>query len=116
MARPSERRITPRFNLHTPLTFHRLEVLSEGEQEAKAINISTRGVYFMTNLGVCVGEAVAVSLEVPRRVTGSQPKNRCFVGRVAHVELESMPQGESGIGVELLYYEHDLVAPMTEKP
>ena len=45
----SERRITPRFKLHTPLCFHRMEALSEGEQQAKAINISTRGVYFVTN-------------------------------------------------------------------
>jgi len=41
----SERRITPRFKLHTPLSFHRMEALFEGEQQAKAINISTRGVH-----------------------------------------------------------------------
>src|ERR1700720_148841 len=82
MAAP-ERRVTPRFNLHTPLTFHRKEAVSEDTQEAKAINISTRGVYFSTNLGLCVGEALEVSLEVPKRVTGSQAKNRCFIGRGA---------------------------------
>ena len=38
----SERGITPRFKLHIPLFFHRMEALSEGEQQAKAINISTR--------------------------------------------------------------------------
>jgi hypothetical protein len=106
----SERRITPRFNLHTPLAFHRMETPSKQEQ-ARAINISTRGVYFITNLDICVGEAVEILLEVPKRVTGTKAVNRRFTGRVAHVE-SNMLGGQTGIGVELLYYEHDLVAPM----
>jgi hypothetical protein len=105
----SERRITPRFKLHTPLSFHRMEALSEGEQQAKAINISTRGVYFVTNLALHVGEAVELHLEMPKRVTGSKVCSRRFTGRVTHVELENMPLGLSGIGVQLLYYERDLV-------
>jgi hypothetical protein len=105
----SERRITPRFKLHTPLSFHRMEALSEGEQQAKAINISTRGVYFTTNLVLRVGEAVELLLEMPKRVTGAKVSSRRFTGRVTHVELENMPRGLSGIGVQLLYYERDLV-------
>ncbi len=113
MTKP-ERRITPRFKLHTPLTFHRKEANSEATQAANAINISTRGVYFASSIGFCVGEALEVSLEVPKRVTGSHAKNRCFIGRVAHVESQSMPQGQSGIGVELLYYELDLITPVAK--
>jgi hypothetical protein len=105
----SERRITPRFKLRTPLSFHRMEALSEGEQQAKAINISTRGVYFTTDLELHVGEAVELLLEMPKRVTGAKASSRRFTGRVTHVELKNMPQGLSGIGVQLLYYERDLV-------
>jgi PilZ domain len=105
----SERRITPRFKLHTPLSFHRMEALSDGEQQAKAINISTRGVYFTTNLVLHVGEAVELLLEMPKRVTGAKAGSRRFTGRVTHVEFENMPLGLSGIGVQLLYYERDLV-------
>lgn len=105
----SERRITPRFKLHTPLSFHRMEALSEGEQQAKTINISTRGVYFTTNLVLRVGEAVELLLQMPKRVTGATPSSRRFTGRVTHVELQNMPSGLSGIGVQLLYYECDLV-------
>src|SRR5271168_4365258 len=105
----SDRRITPRFRLHTPLSFHRMEALSEGEQHAKAINISTRGVYFVTNLVLRVGEAVELLLQIPKRVTGAKSSSRRFTGRVTHVELENMPLGLSGIGVQLLYYERDLV-------
>ena len=105
-----ERRITPRFNLHTALSFHRMDAPSEGEQQTKAINISTRGVYFVTSLAMLVGEAVEILLEIPKRVTGTEASIRRFTGRVRHVESENMPAGISAIGVELLYYEHDLVA------
>jgi hypothetical protein len=106
----SERRVTSRFNLHTPLSFRRMEAPSKQEQ-ANAINISTRGVYFITNLDTCVGDAVEILLEVPKRVTGTKAINRRFAGRVVHVE-SNMPRGQTGIGVQLLYYEHDLVAPV----
>ena len=111
----SERRITPRFNLHTPLTFHRKEPVSEGTQETNAINISTRGVYFASSLGFCVGEILEVSLEVPKRVTGSKAINRRFASRVTHVESQCMSQGQSGIGVQFLYSETVLVLPTTRK-
>jgi len=107
----SERRITPRFKLHTRLTFHRKEAVSQGTHEAKAINVSTRGVYFATSLAFCVGEALEVCLEVPRRVTGTKSINRRFAGRVAHVESQCLPSGQSGIGVQFLYYEADLISP-----
>jgi hypothetical protein len=114
MAKP-ERRITPRFKLHTPLTFHRTEAISEGTQKTNAINASTRSVYFASSLGFCVGEALEVSLELPRRVTGTKPINCRFASRVAHVESQCMPRGQSGIGVQFLYYEIELVSQVAEK-
>jgi hypothetical protein len=105
----SDRRITPRFKLHTPLSFRRIEALAEGAQRAKAINISTRGVYFITDLDLQVGEAVELLFQMPERVTGAKPSSRRFTGRVTHIESQNMPQGLSGIGVQLLYYERDLL-------
>jgi Tfp pilus assembly protein PilZ len=104
MATP-ERRITPRFKLHAPLSFHCPETQPNGERRAKAINISTRGVYFTTDLLLHVGQTVELLLEMPKRVSGVDA-NRCrFTGRVTHIESKNMPQGVSGIGVQLLYYE-----------
>jgi PilZ domain len=111
----SDRRITPRFKLHTPLSFRRMEALAEGAQRAKAINISTRGVYFITHLALHVGEAVELLLEMPKRVTGAKSSSRRFTGRVTHVESQNMPQGLSGIGVQLLYYERDLLRVENEE-
>jgi len=102
-----DRRMTPRFNLHTSLSFHRMEGLSDGEQRTKAINMSTGGIYFATTLAMRVGEAVEILLEMPRRVTGAKATVRRFTGRVSHIERNTLPHGLSGIGVQLLYYEHD---------
>jgi len=104
-----EHRVTPRFKLHTKLSFQRMESLSECEHQAKAINISTRGVYFVTSVVLRVGDAVEILLEMPKRVTGTKEGIRRFAGRVAHIESKNMPEGLSGIGVQLLYYERDLV-------
>lgn len=101
----SEQRITPRFRLHTPLSFHRIEPVSDAEYQAKAINISTTGVYFATNMVLRIGEALEVLLKIPKRVTGVETGIRRFTGRVTHIESRNMPPGVSGIGVQLLYFE-----------
>jgi hypothetical protein len=86
-----------------------METPFEGEQRAKAISISTRGAYFATGLPMCVGEALEVLLEIPKRVTGTNWGIRRFAGRVTHVQSKDMPEGLSAIGAQLLYYERDLV-------
>jgi Tfp pilus assembly protein PilZ len=91
-----------------------METPSEGMHQAKAINISTRGVYFTTNVILCVGEAVEVLLRMPKRVTGVKAGIRRFAGRVTHIEPNHLPQGPSGIGVQLLYYERDLVKAIAD--
>jgi hypothetical protein len=107
-----ERRVTPRFKLHPLLSFTRLKPRSESEQHARAINVSTRGVSFGTSLAMSVGEIIEVLMEIPRRITGVQPINRRFTGRVTHVKSENMPQGISIIGVQLLYYEFPAGRPV----
>ncbi len=72
-------------------------------------------MFFVTNLDICVGEALEILLEVPKRVTGTKAINRRFAGRVVHIEA-NMPEGQTGIGVQLLYFEHDLVAPALVEP
>ena len=104
-----EHRITPRFKLRTPLSFQRMESPSEAKHQAKAINVSTRGVYFDTDVILCVGEAVEVLLEMPKRVTGAKEGIRRFTARVAHVESKNMLPGVTAIGLQLLYYERDVV-------
>ncbi len=100
-----ERRITPRFKFPTPISIHRTEASNENEVRSKAINISREGLYFVARVKLSVGETVEVLVKMPKRVTGVETGTRRFVGRVRHIEMEGIPEGQSGIGVQLLYYE-----------
>jgi Tfp pilus assembly protein PilZ len=84
--------------METPLDVH----------QAKCINVSTRGVYFITDAVLRVGEAVQILLEMPKRVSGLKGGIRRFTGRVTHIQRRNTLREPSGIGVQLLYYERDL--------
>jgi hypothetical protein len=102
--RNSERRLSPRFKLRTPMAFHRTGPLFEGECLVRCINISAEGVFFATHLPLSVGERLELTLEVPKRVTGKGTQYRRFTGRVARV-VPNLPQGCLGVGVKLICYE-----------
>lgn len=109
MATP-EHRITPRFQLHAPMSFCRTKTLSHDEYKASTINISIRGVYFATQVLLQVGESVEILLGMPKRVAGVKAGIRRFLGRVTHIEpIDALP-GLSGIGVHLLYFERVISA------
>lgn len=101
----SERRYTHRYGLKVPLVFYPMHSpLTNGHQE-KSINISSRGVYFVTSQPVSVGLPVQVLLRMPSRIAGTLPTERVFTGRVSHVEWKRVPSGSSGVGVEFFYWE-----------
>ncbi len=103
--RTSERRVSPRFKLRTPMAFHRTGTLFAGECLVRCINISIEGIFFATKLNLSVGERIELTLEVPKRITGERAaKYRRFTGRVARV-VANLPNGELGIGVQLICYE-----------
>jgi hypothetical protein len=101
----SEHRIAPRFKLHAPMFFHRVETSSEEEHKANTINISIHGIYFATEIFLQVGESVEILLGMPARVMGARVGIRRFLGRVTHIESMDAVPGISGIGVHLLYFE-----------
>ena len=84
--------------IHSPLT-------NTNGHEAKSINLSSRGVYFVTNHPVLVWLPVQVLLRMPRRVVKTLPSERIFTGRVRDVEWKDVPSGNSGVGVELFYWQ-----------
>jgi hypothetical protein len=75
------------------------------------MNISNRGVYFATNLPVREGNLVQVVLHMPKEVGGDPRHERCFTGRVAHVDQKEFANGMYGVGVHFLYYEDMASAP-----
>ncbi len=102
-----DRRRAPRFSIPVRLVFRRMDVPAQGERFAKAIDVSTTGVYFTTNQVLGIGETIELRLYIPRHVSGVASKCRRFVGRVTRVESKNDLQVEAGVGVHLLYWEHD---------
>jgi len=102
----SERRVAPRFIMKVPLRFRPVKAAAHiPEQPADSMNISTRGVYFATDLPVREGSPVQVLLRMPKEVIGGLVTEWLFTGRVAHVEPMPFANGKTGIGIQFLYYE-----------
>jgi hypothetical protein len=102
----SERRYAHRFGLKVPLVFSAIDTPIAKGHPTKSINISSRGVYFMTSHPVFVGLPVRVLLRMPKRIIGTLPSERVFAGRVSHVESKDTASGSSGVGVEFFYWEN----------
>src|SRR5258708_8492800 len=84
--------------IHSPLT-------NTNGHAARSINLSSRGVYFVTNPPVLVWLPVQVLLRMPRQVAKPRPSERIFTGQVRSVEWKDVPSGNSGVGVELFYWQ-----------
>jgi serine phosphatase RsbU (regulator of sigma subunit) len=101
----SERRTARRFVMNVPLHLQPVETPSPVARAVNVMNISTRGVYFATDLPLRQGELVQVRLQIPHEISGNVANERCFTGRVAHVHANGFANGMSGVGVQFLYYE-----------
>jgi hypothetical protein len=102
----SERRYTHRYGLRVPLVFCAVHSALTNGHPAKSLNISSRGVYFVTSHPVFVGLPVQVVMRMPKRIAGMPATERVFTGRVSHVEWKDVPGGSSGVGVEFFYWEN----------
>jgi len=101
----SERRYTHRYGWKVPLVFCPMHSPLTDGHPAKSMNISSRGVYFVTNHPVLVWLPVQVLLRMPKRVVKTLPCERIFTGRVRDVEWKDVPSENSGVGVELFYWQ-----------
>jgi len=101
----SERRYLHRYGLKVPLVFCSVHSLLTTGHLAESINLSSRGVYFVTRHPVFVGLPVRVFIHMPKRVSGEPAADKVFTGRVSHINLIAGPKGSSGVGVEFFYGE-----------
>src|SRR5258708_39543604 len=100
----SERRIARRFILNVPLQLLPIKGPSQAAWAVETMNISTRGVYFTTNLPLSPGQLVQVLLQMPKEITGNVVNPRRFTGRVTHMDHNGFANMISGVGVHSLYY------------
>jgi len=100
MAEESDRRRTPRFELHAPLT------LLVGSRRVSAFtrNVSNRGVFFYVGRDGTpdVGQTLSFLIELPAEVVLS---SQCLIlceGRAVRTEMTSW--NETGVAAEILSY------------
>lgn len=100
-----ERRQGHRFIMRVPLRFHATKETVLREESASSMNISTNGVYFVTDQKVTTGLMVQLHLKMPKEIAGYDVEEWSFTGRVTHVEPLNRQNGKSGVGVQFLFYE-----------
>ena len=100
----NDRRLAERFPLKIPLKVRALKSAMP-ESEAESLNLSTRGIYFATNLPLREGTPVLVTFEMPEEVAGRPVSEWSCTGHVVHVQPRRPRDGETCVGVAFDCYE-----------
>jgi Tfp pilus assembly protein PilZ len=69
------------------------------------VNLSQRGIFFVTNSQFQEGEAVEILLKMPEAITGEPPTEWRCTGLVTRVEPVDSQIGKFGVGVRFDCYE-----------
>ncbi len=101
----SDRRHTPRFDLRIPLSIQPLDSSGTPTKQVVSSNISSRGVYFATDLPLRVGTPLQMTLRMPEEVVGKPSREWCCSGRVVRVHPNGSSHDKLGIGVVIDWYE-----------
>jgi hypothetical protein len=101
----AELRLTPRYKLKIPFLFCMINSPLEFGHTAKTLNISRRGIFFVTEHPLSVGLPVRLLLQMPSKCGGKPATRIVMTGRVSHVAEKWRGQTGSGVGVEFFYSE-----------
>ena len=69
------------------------------EERAESVNLSQRGIFFVSNTAFREGEVVEILLKMPEEVTGEATTDWRCRGLVTRVEAVDSPKGKHGVGV-----------------
>src|SRR5215472_17268115 len=70
------------------------------EERAESVNLSQRGIYFLSYTRLSEGEIVEVLLKMPEEITGQPTTEWRCTGHVVRVEAAASPKGKFGVGVQ----------------
>jgi hypothetical protein len=114
--RLSDRRLAHRFSLAIPL-FIREWKTTAPEKRVQSVNVSERGVYFVTDTPVVEGTMLQIRLAMPMEITGSASAEWRCTGKVMGVQPTNSVGAPLGVRVRFDYYEVVRAAgPPTELP
>src|SRR6266478_3481947 len=111
----TERRLAERFALKILLRV-RIAKATALDHTAESLNISTRGIYFATDLPLSKGTPVHLVFEMPEAVTHKPASEWRCTGHVVHVQPNSSPLGAIYAGVRFDCYEVLPPVRRAEKP
>lgn len=99
-----DRRSSQRHNIKTAL---RVRVWKSGlpDERAESVNLSQRGIFFLTDTRLAEGEIVEVLLKMPEEVTGQPTTEWRCTGHVVRIEHVASPGDKFGVGVHFYCYE-----------
>lgn len=100
----SDRRIAQRHNVKTTL---RVRIWKSGQPEkrAQSVNLSQRGIFFVTDFAPGKDDIVEILLKMPREITGEPTTEWRCTGHVVRVEPLVSPKGRVGVGVQFYCYD-----------
>jgi hypothetical protein len=111
----AERRLAERFSLKIPLRV-RIAKAAALEHTAESLNVSTRGIYFATDLPLCKGTPVHLVFEMPEEVTHKPASEWRCTGHVLRVQPTGSPHGAACVRVRFDCYEVLLPVRPSVKP
>ena len=97
-------RNTPRLQVKADLRV-RIWKSDTPELRAESVNLSERGIFFVSDRVFQRGEAVEVLLQMPEEITGEPPTEWRCTGLVVHVQPVDAAKGRQGVGVRFDCYE-----------
>jgi hypothetical protein len=119
-----ERRISPRKDCAVPLRFRILQAgtpvaplepsltrgkpvvtVQRGILEGEAVNLSERGIFFLSRETVSVGAPIEIYFRLPRELTGRSAEEVRCSARVVHVSPPSNGDEMNGIGATVERFE-----------
>jgi len=100
----ADRRITLRHDLKTALRI-RLWKSSAPEQRSESVNLSERGILYVTDAAPQIGAVIEVLLKMPEEITGEPATEWHCLGHVVRVVPIDSPRGKVGVGVQFDCYQ-----------
>lgn len=101
---PEDRRRARRHSLKTSVRV-RIWKSASPEQRAESLNLSQRGVYFVTDAPPAEGQTIEILLNMPEEITGEPTTEWRCTGHVMHIEPIDPRAGKFGVGVQFDCYE-----------
>ena len=97
-----DRRLAARQSRTVPLT-HRIWRSGLPVQSAESVNISDRGLFFVTDSRYSLGEPIELRFEMPESIAHEPSTEWLCTGHV--VRLEELPDGKFGVAVQFDCYD-----------